>query len=66
MEKALAGEFAFQCKFEELEEVPPSAVRLSEDFYKQVQLDCAQWVKLGTTKTAMVYGLAGEGVRNTE
>jgi len=25
-----------------------------------VQLDCAEWIKLGTTKTAMVYGL-GEG-----
>jgi len=22
-----------------------------------VQLDCAEWIKLGTTKTAMVYGL---------
>jgi hypothetical protein len=66
MEKALAGEFAFQCKFEELEEVPRSAIQLSEDFYKEMQLDCAEWVKLGTTKTAMVYGLAGEGVSNTE
>jgi len=27
-----------------------------------VQLDCAEWIKLGTTKTAMVYWL-GEGDR---
>jgi hypothetical protein len=66
MEKSLAGEFAFQCKFEELEEVPKSAIKLSEDFYKQVQLDCSEWVKLGTTKTAMVYGPSGERVKNTE
>jgi hypothetical protein len=33
---------------------------LSEEFYRKVQLDCAGWIKLGTTKTATVYGL-GEG-----
>jgi len=26
-----------------------------------VQLDCAEWIKLGTTKTAMVYGLGERG-----
>ncbi len=66
MEKSLAGEFAFQCKFEEMEDVPKSAIQLSEDFYKEVQLDCSQWVKLGTTKTAMVYGLGSARVSNTE
>jgi hypothetical protein len=65
-EKSLAGEFAFQCKFEELDEVPASAIRVSEEFYKQVQLDAADWVKLGTTKTAMVYGLSGHEVSNKE
>ncbi len=66
LEKSLAGEFAFQCKFDELEDVPKSAMQLSEEFYKQVQLDCAEWIKLGTTKTAMVYGLGGSGVSNSE
>jgi hypothetical protein len=66
MEKSLAGEFAFQCKFEELDEVPGSAVDLSEEFYKQVQLDCSEWVKLGTTKTAMVYGMGTTKVINSE
>jgi len=65
-EQSLAGEFAFQCKFEELEEVPKDAIELSEQFYKQVQLDCAEWIRLGTTKTAMVYGMAGDRVKNTE
>lgn len=66
LEKSLAGEFAFQCKFERLEEVSPKAIALSEQFYKEVQLDCAEWIKLGTTKTAMVYGLGGASVKNKE
>jgi len=36
-------------------------------FYKAVQLDCAEWIKLGTTKTAMVYGLDdGQRLNNRE
>ncbi|MBF6558883.1 MAG: hypothetical protein IVW56_01240 [Candidatus Binataceae bacterium] len=62
LEKSLSGEFAFQCKFDRLEEVSKESIELSEEFYKMVQLDCAEWVKLGTTKTAMVYGL-GDGGR---
>jgi hypothetical protein len=66
LEKSLSGEFAFQCKFDRLEEVRSSALELSEEFYKAVQLDCADWIKLGTTKTAMVYGLGNVPVRNHE
>ncbi len=62
LEKSLSGEFAFQCTFDRLEEDSKEAHELSEEFYKRVQLDCAEWIKLGTTKTAMVYGL-GEGDR---
>jgi len=66
LEMPLAGEFAFQCKFERLQEVHKSVLKLSEEFYKTVQLDCAEWVKLGTTKTAMVYGLGNVPVKNHE
>jgi hypothetical protein len=66
LEKSLSGEFAFQCKFERLEEVHSSSLELSEEFYKQVQLDCAEWIELGTTKTAMVYGLGNVPVKNHE
>jgi hypothetical protein len=66
LEKSLAGEFAFQCKFDRLTEVDKSALDLSEEFYKTVQLDCADWIKIGTTKTAMVYGLGGIPVKNHE
>jgi hypothetical protein len=66
LEKSLSGEFAFQCKFEQLEDVHHAALELSEAFYKQVQLDCAEWIKIGTTKTAMVYGLGNVPVSNHE
>ncbi len=66
LEKSLSGEFAFQCKFERLDEVNRESLELSEEFYKKVQLDCAEWVKLGTTKTAMVYGLGSAPVNNHE
>jgi hypothetical protein len=66
LEKALSGEFAFQCKFERVEEVPKSSIELSEEFYKAVQLDCADWIKLGSTKTAMVYGMGAVPVTNKE
>jgi len=66
LEKPLSGEFAFQCKFDRLTDVHPSALAASEEFYKQVQLDCAEWVMLGTTKTAMVYGLGNVPLRNHE
>ena len=67
LEKSLSGEFAFQCKFDRLEEVSKESIELSEEFYKMVQLDCAEWVKLGTTKTAMVYGLGDSGrLKNRE
>ncbi|HXW83954.1 MAG TPA: hypothetical protein VEJ86_06090 [Candidatus Binataceae bacterium] len=63
LEKSLSGEFAFQCKFDRLEEVKHEAIQQSEEFYRKVQLDCAEWIKLGSTKTAMVYGLGGGAPR---
>jgi hypothetical protein len=46
--------------------VHKSSLVLADEFYKQVQLDCADWVMLGTTKTAMVYGLGNVPLRNRE
>ncbi|MBV8140073.1 MAG: hypothetical protein JO121_31200 [Deltaproteobacteria bacterium] len=66
LEKPLSGEFAFQCKFDRLTDVHKSSLLLSDEFYKQVQLDCADWVMLGTTKTAMVYGLGNVPLKNRE
>lgn len=56
-ERPICGEFAFQCKFEKQSEVSKSSRTKAEDFYKTLQVDAFEWVSLGTTKTAMVYGL---------
>jgi hypothetical protein len=66
LEKPLVGEFAFQCKFDRVEDVHKASLLISEEFYKTVQLDCAEWVQLGSTKTAMVYGLGSGAVTNNE
>lgn len=60
-EKPLCGEFAFQCRFEKLDEVSKESLKRAEDFYKTLQVDAFEWVSLGTTKTAMVYGLGAGG-----
>jgi hypothetical protein len=56
-EQAFCGEFAFQCRFESENVLHQKNLRRAEDFYKQLQLDAVEWVALGTTKTALVYGL---------
>jgi hypothetical protein len=59
--------YFYSGKFDRLEEVSKESLELSEEFYKKVQLDCAEWIKLGTTKTAMVYGLGdGQQLKNRE
>ena len=65
-ESSLAGEFAFQCTFQRLEELHKKAKALSEEFYKRLQLAAPDWILLGTTKTAMVYGLGKTRVTNNE
>jgi hypothetical protein len=67
LEKSMSGEFAFQCKFDRIEDVDKESIELSEEFYKKVQLDCAEWIMLGTTKTAMVYEMGkGAHLKNHE
>jgi hypothetical protein len=66
LEQPLSGEFAFQCKFENYRDLHKSSLELSEKFYKEVQTDARDWIKLGTTKTAMVYGLGNAPVHNHE
>jgi len=59
-ERAFCGEFAFQCRFESENVLHKDNLKRAEDFYKTLQLDAFEWVSLGTTKTALVYGL-GDG-----
>lgn len=65
-EASMVGEFAFQCKFHRYSDLHKKARALSEEFYKRLQLDTREWVLLGTTKTAMVYGLGASAVTNHE
>jgi hypothetical protein len=58
-ERALCAEFAFQCKFDREADLHKESLSRMTDFYKALQLDAFEWVTLGTTKTAIVYGLNG-------
>jgi len=56
-ETSLVGEFAFQAKFHRLDDIHHKAKERSEEFFRAVQTHAPEWVQLGTTKTAMIYGL---------
>lgn len=56
-EQAFCGEFAFQCRFDSEDKLHKDNLKRAQDFYKTLQLDAFEWVSLGTTKTALVYGL---------
>jgi hypothetical protein len=66
LETPLCGEFAFQCKFDRYDALHRSSVAIADDFYREVQLDAEAWIELGTTKTAMVYGLGKVAPTNHE
>lgn len=65
-EIAFCGEFAFQCKFENSNDLHKSSLRRADEFYKAVQLEASDWVLLATTKTALVYGLGSIPTTNVE
>jgi len=65
-ETSLVGEFAFQAKFDRLEDVSLRARELSEIFFRAVQTHAPEWVLLGTTKTAKIYQMGGRGIHNHE
>lgn len=65
-EVSLVGEFAFQAKFHRLEDIHMKAKSRSEEFFRAVQTHAPEWVLLGTTKTAMVYGISGAATPNHE
>ncbi len=62
----ICGEFAFQCKFDRRDDLHKESVKRAADFYKTLQTDAYEWVTLGTTKTAIVYGLGNHATTNRE
>ena len=66
LEQPVCGEFAFQCKFKKSDDLNPDTLAKADKFHKELQHAAEDWVLLGTTKTAMVYGLGNKTVVNHE
>jgi hypothetical protein len=64
--KSLAGEFAFQIKFDRREDVAEKQKKLALQFYITLQQDVKSWLALGVTKTGMVYRLKGNEPQSHE
>ena len=62
----LVGEYTYQIKFSDLDGFHGKPRELSEAFFLKLQENAQDWLRLGTTKTAMVYGLGKIPVTNTE
>jgi hypothetical protein len=58
-EHQLVGEFAYECKFERLDERHAVAMKRAEQFLILLQETAGDWLSLGTTKTGAVYRLKG-------
>jgi hypothetical protein len=58
-QQQLVGEFAYQCKFERLDERHAVAMKRAEQFLVLLQETARDWLSLGTTKTGTVYRLKG-------
>lgn len=66
LEQPVCGEFAFQCKFNRSDDVHAMTLEKAASFHRELQKTAADWVLLGTTKTALVYGLGNKPVVNHE
>ncbi len=66
LETPVCGEFAFQCKFNKSDSVHATTLKKTEEFHRRLQAVAEDWVLLGTTKTALVYGLGSKTVVNHE
>jgi hypothetical protein len=62
----LRGEYSYQIKFPGPGGLHGKPKDLSEAFFLKLQADGPEWIHLGTTKTAMVYGLGRTPITNHE
>jgi len=62
----LVGEYSYQIKFSDLAGFHGKPKELSDTFFLKLQEDARDWLHIGTTKTAMVYGLGKTPVTNNE
>ena len=62
----MIAEFGYQLKFQGLASLHRKPRELSEKLFNDIQMECNDWVALGTTKTAMVYGMGRKPVNHHE
>lgn len=62
----LLGEYAYQIKFPASGGLHGKPMELSELFFTRLQTEAADWIHMGTTKTAMVYALGRTPITNHE
>lgn len=52
----MIGEFGYQLKIDGLRSLRQKPRELSDALFRQIQTEAPEWLALGTTKTALVYG----------
>ena len=57
-EQRFIGEFSFQARFPDYNAVAVAAKDRSRHFFSRVQSELRDWVAVGSTKTALIYGAA--------
>jgi hypothetical protein len=62
----LIAEFGYQIKFDRSEDFRGKPRKLSELLYTSLQSRAEEWIRRGTTKTALVYGLGNTRVKHEE
>lgn len=62
----MCGEFAFQAKFDNRDDVQSVVKQRVEELYIKLQLIATGWLFLGTTKTGLVYRMNGNPPQNHE
>jgi hypothetical protein len=58
-QRQLVGEFAFQVKFDKLDDLHSKAMIRCNEFFNALQFLSSSWIALGTTKTGALYRIKG-------
>ena len=64
--EVMIGEFAYETHFRHYGKLHPHPKLRSERYYRLLQRETGAWVDLGSTKTALYYGLAGKKIDHDE
>src|SRR5262249_10601603 len=64
--RPLIGEFSFQVKFKDRDELDLDAMKRLEAFFRALQYAAQDWIALDATKTGIVYRLQGNAPTSHE